>query len=85
MIEAFRVADLGCIRYKGRDRVIQIRLIGHGEGAQCDALPGDLQAQHNEMSARRITAEYGRNGEELPKPLATSMFEWFKKWFGPKS
>ena len=44
MFAAFHVADLGCIRYKGRDRAIQVRLIRAGEGEQCDKLPEDLAA-----------------------------------------
>ena len=42
MVGAFTVQDVGCIRYKGRDRVVQIRLIRAGEGDQCDHLPRDL-------------------------------------------
>ena len=59
MFKAFSVADLGCIRYKGTQRVIQIRLVQAGEGAQCDQLESDLAAIHRNMSARRITSEYG--------------------------
>lgn len=32
MIEAFEVQDIGCIRYKGKNRVIQIKLVASGEG-----------------------------------------------------
>jgi hypothetical protein len=39
MMEAFAVADIGCIRYKGKQRVIQIRLVKANEGMQCDGLP----------------------------------------------
>jgi hypothetical protein len=36
MVLAFQVSDLRCTRYKGTDRVIQIRLAESGEGEQCD-------------------------------------------------
>jgi len=32
MLQAFEVQETGCIRYKGCDRVIQMRLISVGEG-----------------------------------------------------
>ena len=58
MFKAFSVADLGCIRYKGTQRVIQIRLVQAGEGAQCDQLESDLAAIHRNMSDERLTSEY---------------------------
>jgi ferredoxin len=51
MIGAFSVQDIGCIRYKGKNRVIQIRLIGVNEGDQCDELPRDLAALNEEVNA----------------------------------
>lgn len=53
MIGAFEVQDLGCIRYKGTNRVVQIRLIGAGEGDQCDHLPSDLRSLNDEVRADR--------------------------------
>jgi hypothetical protein len=51
MIGAFTVQDLACIRYKGKNRVVQIRLIGVGEGDQYDHLPADLDALNAEVKA----------------------------------
>lgn len=53
MIGAFTVQDIGCIRYKGKNRVVQIRLIGAGEGDQCDDLPRDLNSLNDEVKADR--------------------------------
>jgi len=53
MVNALAVQDLGCIRYKGSNRVIQIRLIGRDEGSQCDHLPRDLQALDAEVKTDR--------------------------------
>jgi hypothetical protein len=53
MIEAFEVQDIGCIRYKGTNRVIQIKLIASGEGDQCDRLDHDLQLLNEEVKADR--------------------------------
>ena len=43
MVDAIRAADLQCIRYRGSDRRIQLRLIRNGEGAICDNLLPDLK------------------------------------------
>jgi hypothetical protein len=43
MVEAFQVSDLDCIRYKGSDRVIRLRLDQVGAGNQCDVLPHSQQ------------------------------------------
>ena len=43
MLSAVRCAELQCIRYRGADRLIQLRLVSDGEGAICDGLPPDLQ------------------------------------------
>jgi len=53
MIRAFTVQDVGCIRYKGKNRVVQIRLIGAGEGDRCDHLPSDLSSLNDEVKADR--------------------------------
>ena len=59
MIEAFAVQDDQCIRYMGLSRVIQIRLIGNGEGDQCDRLPKDLSLLNEELKADRWGLETG--------------------------
>jgi hypothetical protein len=53
MIQAFEVQDIQCIRYKGTNRIIQIRLIGSGEGNQCDHLPSDLSSINEEVQSDR--------------------------------
>ena len=62
MFKAFWVADVGCIRYKGTQRVIQIRLVQAGEGSHCDQLESDLAEVHRDMSAKRLTSEYAFRG-----------------------
>lgn len=53
MIQAIEVQDIGCIRYKGANRVIKIKLIALGEGDQCDQLDRDLQALNQEVQTDR--------------------------------
>lgn len=53
MILAFEVQDIGCIRYRGKNRAIQIRLVESGEGEQCDALDLDLKARNAIIQAER--------------------------------
>jgi hypothetical protein len=48
MVRAIRCAELQCIRYRGTDRLLQLRLVEMGEGAVCDRLPPDLQG-HSEQ------------------------------------
>ena len=43
MVRAIQCAEFQCIRYRGSDRRIQMRLVEHGEGEVCDELPSDLQ------------------------------------------
>ena len=53
MIKAFEVQDIGCIRYKGKNRLIQIKLVASGEGDQCDRLDQDLKVLINEVKRDR--------------------------------
>src|SRR5258708_5940087 len=38
MIDVIEAAELACIRYKGKDNEIQLKLVKIGESAQCDDL-----------------------------------------------
>lgn len=49
MCRAIRCAELKCIRYRGKDRLIQLRLVEAGEGQICDALPPDLQQRSEQV------------------------------------
>lgn len=53
MIEAFEVQDIGCMRYKGKNRVVQIKLVALGEGDQCDELDQELKNLNEEVKADR--------------------------------
>jgi len=53
LLGAFAVQDIGCIRYKGKSRVVQIRLIGAGQGDPCDHLPRDLDSRNDEVQEER--------------------------------
>jgi hypothetical protein len=53
MVSAIRCAELQCIRYRGSDRLIQLRLVSEGEGGICDGLPADLQAEAGRREAER--------------------------------
>jgi len=43
MVSAVRCAELQCIRYRGSNRLLQLRLIGAGEAGICDGLTADSQ------------------------------------------
>lgn len=51
MVGAIRCAELRCIRYRGTDRLIQLRLVGLDEGFVCDGLPQDLQREADHRAA----------------------------------
>lgn len=53
MINALAVQDVNCVRYKGSNRVIQIKLVAAAEGPQCDNLDVDLQSLSEEVQADR--------------------------------
>ena len=57
MIRSIEVADAGCIRYGGSNRVIQIRLVEMNEGIQCDSLPSDLASRAQELRDKRRMAK----------------------------
>jgi hypothetical protein len=77
MVAAFSVADMDCIRYKGTDRVIQLRLVQIGEERQCDQLLPSLQ------SGPRIPGVRSRpqQAHQAPSPLQSLLFR-LKRWFG---
>ena len=68
MTMALQVQEVGCIRYKGKNRVIQILLVGTGEGNQCDYLHEDLSRLNDEVQADR----WGLNQDQSLKPKAES-------------
>lgn len=51
MINAARLAELQCIRYRGPDRLVQLRLVEGGVGGVCDELPLDLHREVNRREA----------------------------------
>jgi hypothetical protein len=51
MVLAIRRAEAGCIRYRGRERAVQQRLVEAGEGPACVDLPAELQRRSDELIA----------------------------------
>lgn len=52
MLNAIRCAEFMCIRYRGKDRAIQLDLIEFKTGLVCDKLPPDLQKQVDQDPAQ---------------------------------
>jgi hypothetical protein len=80
MLSALSVAEAACIRYRGKQRVIQIRLVQDGEGAQCDHLEDDLAKVHREMSKNRLTSEYGHARPSSASVASPSPFRRILTW-----
>jgi hypothetical protein len=53
MLGAIRCAEFQCIRYRGADRLIQLRLVEFDGEVICDALPPDLQQEADRREAER--------------------------------
>jgi hypothetical protein len=70
MLQAFQVQDVGCIRYKGTSRVIQIKLVAAGEAEQCDHLDNDLAAPSKEVAADK----WGLQGNTVKRRV------WWRFW-----
>ncbi len=52
MIEAIQFTELECIRYRGRDELIQLRLIEIGQGHVCDSLTTEQRELSRQTSDR---------------------------------
>ena len=52
MLSAIHCSEMECIRYRGTDRLIQLRLVDAGDGPLCDDLATDLQRQSKLVVAR---------------------------------
>ncbi|WP_348009467.1 hypothetical protein [Roseateles sp.] len=84
MIQAFEVQDVGCIRYKGSNRVVQIKLVACGEAEQCDQLDGDLVALSKEVAADRAlqaTAIATTASAPAPAPVTPSALGTGRAWW----
>jgi hypothetical protein len=64
MVSAIQSAELSCIRYKGNQRGIQIRLVEVNEGSVCDALPPDLQEVSDQRERQALARWKERTNEE---------------------
>ena len=67
MIDAMDASEVECIRYKGTDRAVQIRIVRINQGTLCDSLPADLKELSRQLErenvARRIAKQ--KNGSSL--------------------
>ena len=82
MVSTIRCAELQCIRYRGSDRLIQLRLIGDGEGVICDGLPPDLQpeADRREAERQRQWQEYQRAQQAAAGQPPARPRPWWRFW-----
>jgi hypothetical protein len=82
MISAIRYAELQCIRYRGSDRLIQLRLIEVDEGIICDGLPPDLQreADRREAARQKRWQEQQRAREIASGKRQAGHRPWWRFW-----
>jgi hypothetical protein len=53
MINAMAVQEVDCIRYKGTNREVLIRLVALGESQNCDHVPNELAVSAPKMRQSR--------------------------------
>jgi len=54
MVNAIQYAETQCIRYRGTEKRIQLRLLEVGQGIVCDGLPPELQQEADRQEAERL-------------------------------
>jgi hypothetical protein len=77
MLTAVHTAEAQCIRYRGADRLVQLRLLEAGDGAACDRLPPDLerlQDQRDRASGRGTALRAA--AQPMPRLPLPSRFVW---------
>lgn len=74
MLNAFEVQEASCIRYKGANRIVQMRLVNLGEGEQCDLPDLDLVAKIQAIKLEQ-TAERAKSNR---RPIVERLFRWFR-------
>lgn len=69
MVSAIQCAELNCIRYRGSDRLIQLRLVEAGEAEICDSLPPDGEQRSEQVleAQRRQRAASSSVGSRLSR------------------
>jgi hypothetical protein len=75
MLNAMGVSEVDCIRYRGHERVIQIRLVETKQGALCDSLPPDLEMRSEGFRNHQAHLDLLARG---PSPLQRLM-RWIWK------
>jgi ferredoxin len=82
MVSAFQVQDVGCIRYKGSSRIVQIRLVESGEGEQCDLLDSELKTRTHTIKAERAAAHSIKTASaraEAESSVLKRLFDWLRR------
>ena len=90
MIAAFKVQEVGCIRYKGTTKAIQIRLVEAGEGEQCDVLDPEFNERNATIQAERTArlAKWRADQAVVQESAAlqsndgSTAFRRFLRWLG---
>lgn len=90
MLQAFEVQDVECIRYRGTDQFIQLRLINASAGDQCDELAGELATYKQYRSAATSNRLLASNADKQVANARAPAVErniWavLKSWLNKKS
>ena len=90
MFQAFEVQDVDCIRYRGTDQFIQLRLINASAGDQCDELAGDLATykhyRSTPASSRLLASSADEQVANARDPaVAGNIWAALKSWLNKKS
>jgi len=84
MVNAINCAELQCIRYRGNNRTIQIRLVELNEGAMCDALPPDLEKLSEQMEKQAASRQVAlRKAQYVEDVLVAQASAVLSRWGPP--
>lgn len=82
LLSAMRCAELKCIRYRGSDRLIQLRLIDRGAAELCDCLRPDIEliVDYSEPDLHQQCVENHRVREAEPSQHVVTRRPWWRFW-----
>ena len=84
MLDVIQCAELACIRYRGSNRLIQLRIAELGESHVCDSIPDDLRAiseqtqevQRGKMRSRERRLLLGNSRRWSRRPYKRAHLIW---------
>jgi hypothetical protein len=87
MVNVIRCAEFQCIRYRGAEHLIQLRLVEADEGMVCDILPSDLRSEaerRNAESERRWQVRLQSQQSPVVRGSRATPRRWWQFWWASR-